>query len=81
MVSAGQVSSQQIADTLRGAFPELEERTPKGNPGTSSLPEKSKQYRSDSAKVRKVLRLEFRPIADTLRDLGKQLLELEKDAA
>ena len=81
MVSAGQISSQQIADTLRGTFPELEDRTPRGNPGTSSLPEKSKQYDSDSAKVKKVLGLEFRPLEDTLRDLGGQLLELEKRTA
>jgi hypothetical protein len=81
LVSAGQISSQQIADTLRATFPELEERTPKGNPGTSSLPEKSKQYNSNSAKVKNVLRLEFRPVEDTLKDLGGQLLELEKSAA
>ena len=80
LVSARQISSQQIADTLRAAFPELEERTPKGNPGSSSLPVKFNQYDADSAKTKNVLGIVFRPVEDTLRDLGAQLLELEKSA-
>ncbi|KAL9077958.1 MAG: hypothetical protein Q9157_003112 [Trypethelium eluteriae] len=41
IISAGQISSQEISDILRKNFPELAGRTPKGNPGTSTLPEKA----------------------------------------
>lgn len=79
LASARQVSSQQISDTLRASFSELEEKTPMGKPGTSSLPEKSKQYDANSAKTKNVLGIEFRSVEDTFKDLGKQLLSLEKN--
>jgi len=38
IVSAREISAQKICDLLRSSFPELEERTPFGKPGTSDIP-------------------------------------------
>lgn len=78
IVCAGEIASQTISDTLRANFPKLEERTPIGNPGVSSLPEKAKRYDINSEKSRKVLGVKYRSVEDTLKDLGAQLLAIEK---
>jgi hypothetical protein len=76
LLSAGQVSSQKISDTLRAAFPELEERTPIGKPGTNSLPEGA--FDADSTKAKQMLGIRFRAVEDTFKDLGAWLLAQEK---
>ncbi|KAI9708485.1 MAG: methylglyoxal reductase (NADPH-dependent) gre2 [Bogoriella megaspora] len=38
LVTAGQISSQEIADVLRKNFPELSERVPEGEPGNHGSP-------------------------------------------
>lgn len=81
IVCAGQIASQQISDTLRAAFPELDERTPIGQPGISSIPEESQRYTASSEKVKKVLGIKFRSVEETVNDLGGQLLELENQEA
>ena len=78
IICAGQISSQQISDTLRAAFPELAERTPIGKPGVSSLPGEAGRYSASSDRAKRVLGIEFRSTEDTLKDLGAQLLALEK---
>ena len=80
IICGGQISSQQISDTLRAEFPELEGRTPIGKPGVSSLPEEGQRYDASSEKAKKVLGIRFRSVEDTLKDLGAQLLKLEKHA-
>jgi len=81
IVSAGEIGSQTISNTLRATFPELKDRTPKGNPGVSSLPEKASRYSVNSEKSRKVLGIEYRSVEDTFKDLGAQLLAIEKGSS
>ncbi|KAK5110782.1 hypothetical protein LTR85_000727 [Meristemomyces frigidus] len=76
IICAGQVPSQSISDILRARFPELEERTPMGKPGVSSL--SGEPYSASSEKAEKVLGIKFRPLEETVIDLGKQLLAIEK---
>lgn len=78
IVAAGEIASQTISDTLRASFPELSDRTPVGNPGVSSLPERSSRYSIDNEKSKRVLGIKYRSVEDTLKDLGAQLLALEK---
>jgi len=75
IVSARGISSQGISDVLRKEIPELEERTPVGRPGTSSLPEGA--YEIGNEKAKKILGVKFRSEEETFVELGKQLLEIE----
>jgi hypothetical protein len=43
------------------------------------LPEEGQRYDASSAKVKKVLGIQFRSVEDTLKDLGAQLIALEKN--
>jgi nucleoside-diphosphate-sugar epimerase len=79
IVSSKAISSQQISHLLRKNFPELEERTPIGNPGTDSLPEGA--YTISNEKVKKLLGLEFRSDEECFVELVRQLLEIEKASA
>ena len=79
IICAGQISSQKISDTLRADFPELKDRTPIGKPGSSSLPEERQRYDASAAKAEKVLGIQFRSVEETLKDLGAQLIALEKN--
>ncbi|KAF1958442.1 NAD(P)-binding protein [Byssothecium circinans] len=76
LITAGAVTSQQIADILRSEVPGADKRTPKGEPGKNRLADDA--YSADTTKVRSVLGLTFRSAKETLADLGRQLLELEK---
>lgn len=58
----------------------MEDRTPIGKPGVSSLPEEGQRYDASSEKAKKVLGIQFRSVEDTLKDLGAQLLKLKKQA-
>jgi len=78
IVCARQFSFQEICDILRDNFSDLDDRTPIGKPGTSSLPHGA--YDCDNSKVRKILGVEFRSLKDTVTELAKQLLDIEKGA-
>lgn len=76
IVSTGHVTSQNISDILRSGISALESRTPVGIKGGNPLP--SNAYAIDSEKVQRVLGLKFRSLEQTILDMGKQLLEIEK---
>lgn len=80
LVCAGQAPSQSISDILRSKFPELGEKTPEGRPGTNSLPEESDRYNASSVKAQGVLGLSMRTLEETIEDLGKQLISLDRRA-
>lgn len=61
---------------LRKEIPELEDKTPKGNPGGNPLP--TNAYECSSAKAEKVLGLKFKSKEETFVELARQLLEIEK---
>jgi nucleoside-diphosphate-sugar epimerase len=75
VITAGQVSSQEIADVLRASIPELSERTPEGTKGGNKLDENA--YTASSEQAKKVLGISFRSKGETFVDLAKQLLEIE----
>jgi nucleoside-diphosphate-sugar epimerase len=76
VVSARQFGFQQICDILRANFAELSGRTPLGQPGTSSLPPGA--YSIDNSKIRGVLGVEFRPLEETVVDVARCMLEIER---
>ncbi|KAI9736280.1 MAG: methylglyoxal reductase (NADPH-dependent) gre2 [Cirrosporium novae-zelandiae] len=78
LLTAGPVTSQEIADIFRKKFPELESRTPIGKPGANTLPETA--YRGDSTPAKEILGIKFHSKESTFEDLGKQLLDIEKQA-
>jgi nucleoside-diphosphate-sugar epimerase len=75
IVSAREISAQKICDLLRSSFPELEERTPLGKPGTSDIPEGA--YGVSNEKAVSILGLQYRSDEECFVELGRQLLELE----
>ncbi|OCK76200.1 NAD(P)-binding protein [Lepidopterella palustris CBS 459.81] len=79
LVTAGTVTSQQIADILRSELPETLSRTPKGVPGSNGLPETA--FTADASPAEKVLGMRWTPMKETFAELGKQLLEIEKAQA
>ncbi|KAF2114557.1 3-beta hydroxysteroid dehydrogenase/isomerase family protein-like protein [Lophiotrema nucula] len=76
IISAGAVSSQQISDVLRREVEGAEERVPRGVPGKEGLAEG--QFIADSSRARSVLGVRFRGVEETFRDLGVQLLGIER---
>ncbi|KAI1374169.1 flavonol reductase [Hypoxylon crocopeplum] len=77
LVSASQFGFQDICDILRSHFPELNERTPLGKPGTSSLPPGA--YSIDNSRVKGVLGLGFRNLEQTVLDTARHLLDIERN--
>jgi nucleoside-diphosphate-sugar epimerase len=75
IVCAGQVSSQDISDLLRGNILELQKRTPKGVDGGNEL--NLGAYTCSSENAKRVLDISFRSKEDTFVDLARQLLEIE----
>lgn len=76
MITRGRVCHQQIADILRKNFPGQLEKIPLGHPGESSLPPVA--FDVDGSDAVRDLELEFRTVEETFKDLGKQLLDLNK---
>ncbi|EXJ85673.1 dihydroflavonol-4-reductase [Capronia coronata CBS 617.96] len=76
-VSARQFSFQEVCDILRSRFPELNHRTPLGKPGTSSLPPGA--YSIDNSKVKSLLGVEFRSLEETVVDVARCLLDIERN--
>jgi nucleoside-diphosphate-sugar epimerase len=77
LVSSKAISSQEIADILRRNFGQLEERTPVGKAGTKSLPDGA--YGISNEKARRLLGVSFRSDEECFVDLGRQLLEIERE--
>ncbi|KAL4744603.1 hypothetical protein BDW72DRAFT_208893 [Aspergillus terricola var. indicus] len=76
VVCARQFDFQDVCDILRSHFAELGERTPLGKPGTRSLP--AGAYSIDNSKVKQFLGVEFRPLEETVLDLARYMLDLER---
>ncbi|KAJ6017870.1 methylglyoxal reductase (NADPH-dependent) gre2 [Penicillium sp. IBT 35674x] len=76
IVCARQFDFQVVCDILRSHFAELGERTPLGNPGTKSLP--AGAYSVDNSKVKKFLGVEFRSLEETVLDVARYMLDLER---
>ncbi len=75
-ISAADIPEQFICDMLRSNFPELEERTPLGQPGKDNLEEGI--YGISNEKAGKLLGVKYRSKEETFVELARQLLELEK---
>ncbi|RDW66757.1 NAD(P)-binding protein-5 [Coleophoma crateriformis] len=78
IVCAGRISSQNICDLLREAFPELSERTPEGKKGDAGLSPTA--YTCSSERAMDTLGIQFRSPKETFVELAKQLLEIEKSS-
>ncbi|KAH7135075.1 3-beta hydroxysteroid dehydrogenase/isomerase family protein-like protein [Dendryphion nanum] len=76
IITAGRLTNQKIADLLREHVPGAAERVPKGDTGADTLP--SDYYNIDNSKGLNVLGIKYRSAEETIGDLGKQLLEIEK---
>lgn len=80
VISRGSITSPEIADMLRGAFPtELAGRTPIGRTGEDTLGEGA--YGADSGKAMEVLGVDMgaRGKGGTFVELGGQFLAMERD--
>jgi NADPH-dependent methylglyoxal reductase len=77
LICAGQIPSQKIADIWRANFPELADRVPEGISGAKTLPDDA--YNASSEKAGRVLGIKNRSLEESLVDLGKQLLAIEKE--
>lgn len=75
VVCARQFDFQDVCDILRAHFPELSERTPRGNPGTRSLPPGA--YDIDNSKAKALLGVGFRSLEETVLDVARCMLAIE----
>lgn len=66
-------SYQAAADAARAAIPALKDRIPEGNPGFVD-----DTYTLDGSKAARVLGLEYRPLAVTVVDTFRDLLNAEQ---
>jgi nucleoside-diphosphate-sugar epimerase len=78
LVSGSPFLNQMICDIIRKNFPQLKERTPKGNEGEGEVLVRKEVFSVDTMKARKVLSMEFRELEETIKDAVASLLELEK---
>ena len=76
-VAAGNFSYQQACDIIRKHFPELRDKTPKGNAGEALPP----VYRMDSSKAETELGMTFRGLEETIVDSVKSSVALERGSA
>lgn len=76
LFSPGSMSNQEVADTLRDAFPNVADRIPLGTPGDHALPADS--FKIDNSSAKELLGAKFIPLKTTLVDTARNLLELEK---
>lgn len=77
IVAAGLVASQEVANAMRSEVPGARERVPKGQPGNIAFP--GEHWRADNSRAKNILGLKFKSATETFSDLGRQLLELEKN--
>lgn len=77
VVCARKFDFQDICDLLRSHFPELSERMPLGKPGTPSLLPGA--YSIDNSKVKELLGVEFRSLEETVLDVARCMLDIERN--
>ncbi|KAL7623541.1 hypothetical protein AAE478_007224 [Parahypoxylon ruwenzoriense] len=75
----GKITNQGIANYLREALPEKRDVIPIGESSNTKMPEG--WFDASAPEVEQVLGLKYRPAAETIKDLGPQLVEIEKRAA
>lgn len=75
-VSKGYCTYQKFVDILRDAMPEIKDRVPANALGRTFDP--ASVYGSDVQRSERVLGLEYRDLRETIVDMARSLLELEK---
>jgi nucleoside-diphosphate-sugar epimerase len=76
-VCTGDIRSQEIADILRREVPGADARVPRGDPGKNTKPDDAVSV--DSRKAEKIFGLSWRTKVETVRDMGRQFVEMERD--
>ncbi|KAI1624895.1 NAD(P)-binding protein [Exophiala viscosa] len=76
LVTQGGNTNQEIADIVRKAVPEWDERIPLGNPGSHAL--KPELLKADNTKSREVLGVDYQGFEETIADSARNFYELEK---
>ncbi|KAM0456643.1 hypothetical protein ACHAO4_003674 [Trichoderma viride] len=74
LIANSAYSYQQICDIIREKFPELQDKTPKGDTGAALPP----IYEVDTTKAVAELGIKFRPLQETIVDMVNSLLALQK---
>lgn len=74
LIANSSYSYQKIVDIIRDKFPELQEKTPKGDAGAQLPP----VYRLDTSKATKELGMVFRPLEETIVDTVTSLIAIQK---
>ncbi|KZL80910.1 nad dependent epimerase dehydratase [Colletotrichum incanum] len=78
IVSTGGASNQKIANILPEKFPELQSRIPKGDLQNTEMPEGTVGL--DASLATRVLYIDYRKLEDTIGDMARQVVEIEKRA-
>lgn len=79
VVSAGEMSTQRVANILREALPGKRDVVPQGSPDEWRVEEG--RFTASSDEAEKVLGLRFRSAVSTIGDMGTQLVDLEERAS
>lgn len=74
LLASGGYTYQQVCDIIRREFPEKRDLVPEGVEG-EAFPD---VYRVDNGKARRELGLEFRGLEETIGDMVKDFIEIEK---
>lgn len=74
LATAGSYDTQEIADIVRAALPERQERNAVGEPGKRI---RETHYSCDASKVQRVLGVKFKALEESLIPLARQLYEME----
>ena len=75
LVASGSYSYQMCCDVIREQVPEVRERVPEGVPGSGLGKE---VYGVDNSRAREVLGMEFRGLEETVGDMAREFVVLEK---
>lgn len=76
LVTRGSNSNQEIADLVREAVPEWDERIPLGKPGNYTLG--SDLFQADNTKSKQLLGMTYRSLEETVGDTARNFHALEK---
>jgi nucleoside-diphosphate-sugar epimerase len=74
LITSSGYSYQNVVDIIRERFPELREKTPKGNTGAPLPP----VYRLDTSKAVKELGMKFRTLEETIVDTVNSFAKLQQ---
>ncbi|KAL5357581.1 major facilitator superfamily domain-containing protein [Aspergillus floccosus] len=74
LVTQDSYDTQQIADIVRAALPDKQNRIPIGEPGKRI---RDTHYSCDSSKTQKMLGVKFRPLEESVVPLARQLYAME----